>query len=212
LTEALEQKLAAGIGKSGLSLPHAVPQQLARYLRLLEKWNKVFNLTAVREPEDMVAAHVLDSLAVLPHLVGRTIIDVGSGAGLPGIPIALAAPALKVSLLDSNHKKTRFLIQALADLELENAEVIKSRAEDYTPHEGFDTVLCRAFGSLGEFVSAASHLCAPGGKLLAMKGRDPTEELNALPLGFRALEISRLSPPDVEGERCLVAIGAETAV
>ena len=212
MSETLEKTLVAGIAELGLSPPGATLEKLVRYVLLLEKWNKVFSLTAVRDPGDMVATHVLDSLSVLPHVIGTRVIDVGSGAGLPGIPLALAAPSINFSLLDSNRKKTRFLTQALTDLDLANAEVIESRAEDYSARDAFDTVLSRAFGSLGEFVSAASHLCAPRGRLLAMKGRHPADELGALPRGFRVLEISKLEPPGVKGERCLVAIGRDAAL
>ena len=140
----LEEKLAAGLEELGLDLDSATRARLLSYVALMQKWNKVYNLTAVREPEKMVTQHLLDSLAVLPHIVGHRVIDVGTGPGLPGIPLALANPALEITLLDSNHKKTSFLRQACLELGLNNATIVCERVEAWRPEEKYDVVISRA--------------------------------------------------------------------
>ncbi|MCC6209088.1 MAG: 16S rRNA (guanine(527)-N(7))-methyltransferase RsmG [Gammaproteobacteria bacterium] len=201
-----DARLDAGLAALGLALPPAVRRGLLDYLVLLEKWNRAYNLTAVRDRGEMVARHLLDSLSIVPYIKTPRIIDVGSGAGLPGIPLALALPACRLVLLDSNRKKTRFLSQAVAELRLGNVAVESLRAEEYRPDEGFDTVVTRAFASLAEIVAAAGHLCRSDGCLLAMKGRYPAEELAALPPSFRLLAVEPLRVPGLDAERYLVRL------
>lgn len=200
----LEEQLTAGLEGLGLHLDAATQRRLTDYVALIEKWNKVYNLTAVRSPEKMLTQHLLDSLAVLPHLVGRRIIDVGSGPGLPGIPLALANPALEVTLLDSNHKKTSFLRQACLELGLTNTTVVCRRVETWRPAERYDTVISRAFSELAEFADLARHLCDDNGVMLAMKGIYPHEELTRLPLTVELMRVAPLKVPGLEAARHLV--------
>jgi 16S rRNA (guanine527-N7)-methyltransferase len=192
----------------GVALPDTQVATLERYLDLLEKWNRVYNLTAIRERSRMVTHHLLDSLAVLPHLRGPRVLDVGSGAGLPGVPIAVASPALHVTLLESNHKKSAFLTQAVAELQLANAQVVTERVESWQPETRFDTIVSRAFAELGEFASLAGRLLAPQGVLAAMKGVHPFEEIERLPQGYRVQQVVRLRVPGLDAERHLVLMGA----
>lgn len=203
----LAPELARGLAELDLSLEPAVHQKLLTYLALLEKWNQVYNLTAVRNPQQMLYAHLLDSLAVLPHLPAGTIVDVGSGAGLPGIPIALARPDTPVTLLDSNHKKASFLREAVMQLGIENIAVVCQRVEEFSPTERFAVVISRAFSDLAEFLRLTRHLCAPGGKFLAMKGLLPYEELNQLPADITLSDSRPLLVPGVEGQRHLLTFG-----
>mgnify|MGYP001268688998 CR=1 FL=1 len=181
---------------------------LERYLDLLEKWNRVYNLTAIRERGRMVTHHLLDSLSVLPHLRGPRVLDVGSGAGLPGIPIAIARPALRVTLLEPNQKKSAFLTQTVGELKLANATVVAERVESWRAVERFDTIVSRAFADLGEFVASAGRLLAPQGVIAAMKGVHPFEEIERLPQGYRLLEVVRLAVPGLDAERHLALVGA----
>ena len=200
-------RLGAGVLELGLELSQASQARLLDYLALLEKWNKVHNLTSVREPEMMVSQHLLDSLAVLPALAARkTLLDVGSGGGLPGIPLALARADLAVTLLDSSHKKAAFLRQVKAELGLANVDVVCERVEAWRPLNLFDAVVSRAFADLGEFAALAGHLVVPGGALLAMKGIYPYEELARLPADFQLLEVLPLKVPQLAAERHLVIL------
>ena len=192
----------------GLALADTQVATLERYLDLLEKWNRVYNLTAIRERSRMVTHHLLDSLAVLPHVRGPRVLDVGSGAGLPGIPLAVAGPALHVTLLESNHKKSAFLTQAVAELQLANVQVVMERVESWQPEARFDTIVSRAFAELGEFVALAGRLLAPQGVLAAMKGVHPFEEIERLPQGYRVQQVVRLRVPGLDAERHLVLMGA----
>jgi 16S rRNA (guanine527-N7)-methyltransferase len=198
--------LAQGIAALGLPLDAAQQERLLAYLALLVKWNQAYNLTAIRQPLEMVTKHLLDSLAVQPYLYGTRVLDVGSGAGLPGIPLAIADPAREFTLLDSNGKKTRFLLQAKGELRLSNLSVVHSRLEQYRPGQLFDTVTARAFASLADMTAGTAHLLAPGGSLLAMKGEYPQDELDALPPGFVVREIIALTVPGLEAQRHLVRI------
>ena len=201
----LEAKILEGAAALGLALDDGTTSRCAQYLRLIEKWNRVHNLTAVRETEQMVVLHLLDSLSVLPHVEGaRSLLDVGTGAGLPGIPIALALPQLEVTLLDSSHKKTTFLQQAKAELALANVTVACERVEQWRPGCAFDVVVSRAFAELAEFVAQAQHLVAPGGRLLAMKGVYPFEEIARVPSTHRVAEVKELRVPALEAKRHLV--------
>lgn len=204
---ALEQ----GVEKLGLKLAPGTETRLLDYLALLQKWNRVYNLTAIRETTKLVSHHLLDSLAVVPHLAGGRIVDVGSGPGLPGIPIALARPDWHVTLVDSNHKKTAFLTQAVGDLNIVNAEVRRERVEQWRPATPFQVVISRAFAELADFVRLAGHLLAPGGRLAAMKGLNPHEEIAQLPEGFRVERVVPLAVPGVEGDRHLVLIERNAA-
>jgi len=198
----LDDKLQQGFAALGLELPQATRQKLLDYLALLQKWNKVHNLTAVRDPDDMVTLHLLDSLAILPYISGTRLLDVGSGAGLPGIPLALARPDLQVTLLDSSHKKSVFQRQAKAELGIQNLEVVCSRVEDYQPAQKFDTVVSRAFSDLAEFVRLTGHLCAENGVWLAMKGVYPYDELAQLKDGTP--QVLPLQVPGLDAQRHLV--------
>jgi 16S rRNA (guanine527-N7)-methyltransferase len=188
-----------------LRLPPDAAPRLLRYLDELQHWNEAYNLTAVRAPVDMVFRHVLDSLVVLPHMRGR-IVDVGSGAGLPGVPLAIANPTLPITLLDSSLKKARFLRHVKRELALDNVEVLQQRVEKYHAKEPFDTVVSRAFAALGEFLQAALHLCAPGGRLLAMVGRIDETQTDKIPKGARIVEIRGLHVPGLHEARHLVTV------
>ena len=203
---ALAARLAEGVAELGLRLPAAAQPRLLEYLALMQKWNRTYNLTAVREPLKMVSYHVLDSLAVAPHLNARTILDVGSGAGLPGIPLALALPQTAVTLLESSHKKAAFLQQAKTDLKLDNVTVVCERVETWQSGGSFDVVTSRAFSDLAEFVALTGRHAAPGGRLAAMKGIYPHEELTQLPGGWRLENAISLTVPGVRGERHLLLI------
>jgi 16S rRNA (guanine527-N7)-methyltransferase len=199
--------LAAGIATLGLALNAAQREQLAAYLALLAKWNKTYNLTAIREPHRMVTHHLLDALAVVPHLpvnAGLRILDVGSGGGVPGIPLAIARPDARVVMVDSNHKKAAFLMQATIELGLPNVESHAVRIEDYAPPAPFDIVISRAFSDLAVFATAAARHLAPHGKLFAMKGVLPDEELELLPSDFRVLATPALKVPGLDATRHLV--------
>lgn len=205
----LARQLAQGAGELGLELPEETQHRLLGYLALLRKWNKTYNLTAVRETSRMVGEHVLDCLAVLPHLNAATLLDVGSGAGLPGIPLALAAPRLKVTLLDSSHKKAAFLTQAKIQLGLDNVEVVCERVENWRPGREFEIVISRALSDLAEFVALAGRHVAPGGRLAAMKGRYPDEELAQLPAGWRMQRAIPLTVPGQRAQRHLLLLARE---
>lgn len=205
----VEARLAEGLAAMGLALDAQSQAKLVAYLRLIEKWNKVHNLTAIREPSQMVVLHLLDSLAVLPHVAGaHTLLDVGSGAGLPGIPLAVACPGLAVTLLDSSHKKATFLRQAKAELALANVDVVCERVEKWRPAASFDIVASRAFAELSVFVGQAGHLVAPGGAMLAMKGVNPREELERIPSTYRVENVVELRVPTLDAQRHLVFLKA----
>lgn len=202
----LETSLSRGLGAMGLDLPERTRERLVAFLRLLEKWNRAYNLTAVREIEQMIPRHLLDSLSVLPYLRGPRVLDVGTGAGLPGIPLALARPDLEFTLLDGNAKKIRFVTQAIHDLGVTNATPAQSAVEHYRPGTRFDTVVARALASIPDMLSACRHLCAPDGAILAMKGVFPQEELAAVNAGFKVRDVARLAVPGLEGARHLVIL------
>lgn len=195
--------------KIGFS-PKQKEQSLA-FVDLLQKWNRAYNLTAVRETGQMLTQHVLDSLSILPYLWGSRFLDVGAGAGLPGIPLAIARPDIQATLLDSNGKKTRFMQQAALELALDNVEVVKSRLEEYRPARPFDTVTSRAFGSLAAFVRMSVPLCGHEGRLLAMKGKNPEQELQGVDLMGLVPTIHRLSVPGLNAERHVVCLSKSTS-
>lgn len=205
-TAKLASMLDEGLVALSLNLSEADRQKLLDYVALLGKWNQAYNLTAVRDPEQMVSRHVLDSLAIAPHVKGPRALDIGTGPGLPGIPLAIARPEIEFVLLDSNAKKTRFVTQAVAELGLANVEVVQARVEKYRPDEKFDTLISRAFASIAEMLAAAGPLCRPGGEILAMKGVYPGEELTAIPPEFRVQDVRRLAVPGLDAARHLVII------
>ncbi|HEY3078082.1 MAG TPA: 16S rRNA (guanine(527)-N(7))-methyltransferase RsmG [Burkholderiales bacterium] len=198
--------LERGLEELELALPASTCDQLIAYVMLLAKWNRSYNLTAVRDPLAMVSQHLLDSLAVLPHLPlqAARVADVGTGAGLPGIPLALARPQWHVALIESNQKKAAFLRQAMIELSIANVEVHAGRAEEWQPQERFGLVTSRAFAELAAFVAACRHLLAPGGTFAAMKGKQPQAEIERLPPDVRLRSVLRLRTPLREAERHLV--------
>jgi 16S rRNA (guanine527-N7)-methyltransferase len=198
--------LAAGLSALQLTLAMDQQQRLLAFIALLEKWNRSFNLTAVEGAGAMVTHHLLDSLSILPFIGGEQVLDVGSGAGLPGVPLAVARPDWRFVLLDSNGKKTRFMQQAVLELKLPNISVVKSRIEEYRPERAFDTVISRAFTSLREFVEACRPVCGPQTRFHAMKGLYPHAELEELAVtGYRA-EVIKLNVPGLAAERHLVSL------
>jgi len=197
----IEARIADGIAELHAQVPDGSIDRLAAYLRLLEKWNRVHNLTAVRETDQMVVLHLLDSLSLLPHLkAARSLLDVGTGPGLP------ARPDLEVALLDSSHKKATFLEQARAELALANTTVVCERVEQWQPARTFDVVVSRAFAELGEFVTQAQHLVAPEGRMLAMKGVHPFEEIARVPATHRVAQVAELHVPHLNAKRHLVIV------
>ena len=192
-----------------MALPASAAAKLDAYLALLAKWNRTYNLTAIRGPSRMITHHVLDALAVLPHLPQRAtlrLLDVGSGGGVPGIPLAIARPGWHVALLDSSHKKGTFLAQAVIELALANGEAVTSRIEDYAPSTPFDVVISRAFSDLAAFARAALPLLAPGGSIVAMKGVYPDEEIAELPAAVRVVAAPALSVPGLDAQRHLIVM------
>jgi 16S rRNA (guanine527-N7)-methyltransferase len=171
LKQALRHQLEIGLRAMGLHVPVPVQTQLVRFLLLLHRWNQSYNLTAIRDPVEMVSKHLLDSLAVMPYIEGETVLDVGSGAGLPGIPLALALPQRRFVLLDSNGKKTRFLTQAKIELGLENVEIVNQRVEDYRPGLYFDVIVARAWADATAMLEKTAHLQRPGTQILVMQGK-----------------------------------------
>jgi len=200
----LRQRLVAGIAALQLEVQPAAVERLLDYVDLLDRWNATYNLSAVRDRAQMVTRHLLDSLSVAPYVSGATLADLGSGAGLPGIPLAILAPGRAVLLVDSNGKKTRFLRAAVRELGLANVRVQESRVEAAAGTH--DCVTARAFASLAEMLEWGGHLLAPGGRWLAMKGRDPADEIAALPAGFRVEAVHALTVPGLDAERCVVVI------
>jgi len=198
--------LQSGLGELALALPSGATEKLLAYLNLLAKWNKTYNLTAIRDPLQAVSHHLLDSLVVLRELSDRAgaLADVGSGGGLPGIPLAIADPARRVTLNDTNEKKGAFLRQAVIELGLPNAEVHVGRVEDWRPAERFAIVISRGFASLVDFLSSCRHLAAPSGVLAAMKGAYPMAELAQVPADCDCRDVRRLKVPLLDAERHLV--------
>lgn len=199
-------RLEEGARALGLSLDTEVRVRLMTYLEIMGRWNRVFNLTAIRDPEEMVTRHILDSLAVVPHLPAGTVLDVGSGAGLPGIPLALVFPERCVTLLDRSHKRIDFLTEVAARLALPNVALVCQRVEDHKPAAPYDVVIARAFASLHDIVTATDHLVAPHGVVVAMKGAFPTEELAAIAPPYRVAAVHALFVPGLAAKRHLVVL------
>lgn len=202
----IEEELRQGLGELGLFATDQQLNLLLRYLLLLDKWNASFNLSGVVEINSMVSRHLLDSLAINVHLQGSVFVDIGSGAGLPGIPLAILNPENHFILVDSNGKKTRFLFQAKTELGLANIDVENCRIEHYQSTQQIDMVMCRAFSALGDVVSKSQHLLEKEGKFLAMKGRYPEEEIAALPNCFEISKTTKLQIPGNDSERHLIEV------
>jgi len=206
----LADQLQEGLAALGLDLPAAMLSKLLGYVALLKKWNGTYNLTAIREESEMVTQHLLDSLSMLPALsesalAGRRWADVGSGAGLPGIPLAIVRPDIDMTLIETIEKKSAFLRQAKIELGLSNLKVVCGRVEDMAGGL-FDAVICRAFAELATFVDLAGHLLAQNGKLYAMKGLASEDEMSRLPSGWAVLECARLSVPGLDAQRHLIVL------
>jgi 16S rRNA (guanine527-N7)-methyltransferase len=202
----LQRFLQRGVAELGLELDPGLPGKLLGHLELLDKWNRVHNLTSIRDTAKAVSVHLLDSLAVVPYISGARVLDAGSGAGFPGLPVALARPELQVDLLDSSHKKCAFLRQAVAEADAGNAKVVCERLEAYRPASLYGCVLSRALADLADIVALTEHLLAPGGVIAAMKGVYPFAEIDRIPSGFRVRQVHALSVPGLGAERHLVLV------
>lgn len=198
--------LSQALLDNGYTIAPDIQAHLLRYLELLSQWNNVFNLTAIRDPKEMVMLHILDSLSVAPYLHGSRLLDVGTGAGLPGIPLALLHPEKQFVLLDSNSKKTRFLTQVLATLPIKNVEVVHARCEEFKPDVCFDSIISRAFASIQVMLDTTQHLVCADGQFLAMKGVYPTEEIAAIPIGYQLIAVHPLNVKGINAARHLVCI------
>lgn len=202
-----QQELERGLDSLGVSFTEQQIERLLGFLAMLERWNKTYNLTAVRDPLEMLRLHVLDSVAIHHYIdAAANVIDVGSGAGLPGIPLAILNPQKQFTLLDSNGKKTRFIFQAIAELGLSNAQQVHQRVEQYQPQVGFDRVTSRAFSSLPKMLKQCDHLVADEGYFLAMKGKKPDLELSQITKAYKVVDVSKIVVPNVDGERHLIKI------
>lgn len=202
----MKQRLAQLIEQAGMQIPADQQDKLIGYVEMLHKWNKAYNLTSVRDPNDMIVKHIMDSIVVSEHLDGRNYIDVGTGPGLPGIPLAIINPEKSFTLLDSLGKRIRFIRQVLHELNITNVIPVQSRVEDFQPEQGFDGVLSRAFASMSDMVNWCHHLPATGGKFLALKGHVDQVEIDELPAGCSVTDIKPLTVPGLEGQRHLVIL------
>ena len=208
LPAALQDELQRGLSTLGLDAAALAPP-LLQYLALLDRWNRTYNLTAIRDPREMVTRHLLDSLAMHPFVERGTLADLGTGPGLPGIPLAIAKPDLQVTLVESNGKKARFLREAVRTLGLGNARVAESRAEALDEPAAYDALTARALDVLPGIIEVGGHLLKPQGLLLAMKGVHPHEEIAALPAGWRLQDVHALAVPGLVGERHLVVVAKD---
>lgn len=205
----LQQQLTSLLAQTDIALTEKQQQQLVQYVELLDKWNKAYNLTSVRLPEEMMVKHIMDSLVVAPHLKGKHYIDVGTGPGLPGIVLAIALPDTQFVLLDSLGKRVRFLMQVKHALGLENVTPVQSRVEEYQPSVKLDGVLSRAFASLQDMVDWCVHLIDHSGKFIALKGVFPSEELDSLPKGIKFDEKISLEVPELDAQRHLIILSKD---
>jgi 16S rRNA (guanine527-N7)-methyltransferase len=205
--DALRARLVAGAQEMGIELDVQQAASLISLTAELREWNKRINLTAITNPPDMVDKHLLDSLSVQPLLHGRRVADIGTGAGFPGLPLAIVNPRRDFTLIEATGKKCLFVRHVVEMLGIQNVEVVQARAENWKPRTLFDCVIARALGKLADFVRVAGHLCTRDGRMLAMKGRHPTAEMHALPAGWRVLALHDLRVPGLAAERCVVEIG-----
>jgi 16S rRNA (guanine527-N7)-methyltransferase len=203
-------ELESGLSALGLA-SGPLAGRLLDYLALLDRWNKTYNLTAIRDPREMLSKHLLDSLSMWPHVRPGKLADLGTGPGLPGIPLALAVPGLQVTLVESISKKTRFLREVVRQLGLDNVRVLDSRAEAVAEPGAYDQITARAMDTLAGILAVGGHLLAPGGRLLAMKGQRPDAEIAALPAGWRVESVQALTVPGLEGDRHLVTVTRDPA-
>jgi 16S rRNA (guanine527-N7)-methyltransferase len=211
VTQASEYELlTTGAHELGIELAAGNARALMRLIDELEIGNAQFNLTAIRDRSGMLRKHLLDSLSVQPYLHGSRVADIGTGAGFPGLPLAIVNPRRRFTLVEATGKKARFVEQTVRRLGCDNVLVEHARAENYRPLELFDTVVARALSSLADFAAYAGHLCAPGGRMLAMKGKRPDDEISALPKSFRVLAVHRLKVPGLEDERHLVEFASKS--
>jgi 16S rRNA (guanine527-N7)-methyltransferase len=199
-------KLTSLLKAATISLSDQQKNQLVGYVEMLHKWNKAYNLTSVRDPEQMLIRHIMDSIVVEPHLQGSRFIDVGTGPGLPGVPLAIVRPDAHFTLLDSLGKRIRFLKQVQHELKLVNIEPVQSRVEDFPPEPPFDGVISRAFASLNDMLNWCHHLPGEKGQFYALKGVVPDDELATLPAGFAVDRVVKLAVPQLEGERHLIVV------
>lgn len=202
----LEQRLSTGVATLAINVTPLQCQQLMQFLALMQKWNKAYNLTAIRDPHDMVVKHLLDSLSIAPWIKGPTLLDIGTGGGLPGIPMAILFPEIEVTLLDSAGKKTRFLQQVKMELGLTNVRVVHARVEQFAAAHEFTQIVSRAFSALDLFVQLALPKLAAGGEMLAMKGQLPAEEMSALQVEGMQLDVIPLAVPMLAEARHLIRI------
>ncbi len=202
----IEQRLIRGAASFGVALTAAAAACLLQLLDELERWNRTYNLTAIRNREDMLTHHLLDSLSVDPLLQGATVADVGTGAGFPGLPLAVVNPERRFTLVDSNGKKTRFIEHAVRELQLQNVVAVHARVEKLEPATPFDTVVARAFSSLSDLVAKVGRLCGPDSRLLAMKGQWPQAEIEALPAQWRVQSSHELIVPGLAAARCAIVL------
>ncbi len=203
---AFQSILKQALSDNAITLDDGTQEKLVHYLELMQAWNRVFNLTNITHPREMVLLHIIDSLLVAPFLQGDQLLDVGTGAGLPGIPLALIHPQQHWLLLDKNNKKTRFLTQVVAELHLANVNVVQARTEEFHPAKCFDTIISRAFSSLQMFVSSTQHLLCTNGKWLAMKGKYPDEEIRDISSAFVVESSKKLVIKGMDVERHLISL------
>ena len=209
-TQEINERWQQGLATLHCAVNDEQLAKLKQYVALLHHWNKTYNLTAIRDPQQMIPLHIFDSLAVAPYISGKNCLDVGSGAGLPGIPLAIMQPKRSFTLLDTNGKKTRFMQQAVIELGLNNLVIVHDRVEKWSPECKFDTIISRAFASIFDFTRYSSHHLSKNGGMLAMKGHFPQEELTSLPNGFIVEYSKTLVIPEVSGNRCIIKMIKKT--